>query len=83
LCGQFTPKGIWVYVVDEGAPPLDLHHRDPLPVSRLQRGIAVDLDLLELERDLPPDLGDNLSRALAEMAGLRVVEDDATDKCRE
>jgi len=49
LCGHFATKGIWVDVVDKGPLPVDLHYREPLPVARLQPGIAVDLDLLELE----------------------------------
>jgi hypothetical protein len=58
LCGHFAAKGIRVDVVDEGPLAVDLQHREPFPVTRLQPGVAVDLDLLELERDLLPNVGD-------------------------
>jgi hypothetical protein len=76
LCGYFAPKSIWVHVVDESALAVDLYDRDPLPVARLERGIAVDLDFLQFERDLLEDLRHDLSRTVAQMATLRVVEDD-------
>jgi hypothetical protein len=82
LCGHFTAKGIRVDVIDESALAVDLYHRQPFPVARFQLGVAGDLDLLELERDLLPNLGDDRPGALTEVAALRVVEDDLTDKCR-
>ncbi len=82
MCGYFAAKGIRVHVVDKGPLAVDLQHGEPLPVARLQSWIAVDLDLLELERDLLPNLGDDPSRALAQVTSLCVVEDDLRDKCR-
>jgi hypothetical protein len=82
LCGHFATKGIWVDVVDEGPLAVDLYNGKPLPVARLQRGIAVDLDLLELERQLLANLGDDPPRPLAQVAALSVVEDDPRDRCR-
>jgi hypothetical protein len=82
LCGHFATKGIWVYVVDKGPLSVDLHDREPLPVARLQRGIAVDLDLLEVERGLLPNLGDDPTRPLAQVARRRVIQDDLRDRSR-
>jgi hypothetical protein len=89
LCGYFAPKSTWIDVVDEGPLAVDLHHREPLPVAGLETGVAVDLDLLEVEGNLLPNLGDDSSRPLAQVAALCVVEDDlgfaarvATDRCR-
>jgi hypothetical protein len=82
LCGQFATKGTWIHVIDESAVAVDLHDRKPLAVARLQFRIAVDLDLLQLEWDLLPDLRNDLPRPLAQMATPRVVEDDLTDKYR-
>jgi hypothetical protein len=89
LCAYLAAKSGWIDVVDEGPLAVDLHHREPLPVAGLEAGIAVDLDLLEVERNLLPNLGDDLPRALAEMAALCVVEDDLRfaarvlrDRCR-
>jgi hypothetical protein len=83
LCGYFAAKSIWIHVIDESALAVDLHDRKPLPKARLQLRIAVDLDFLQLERELLADRRDDLPRALAQMAVLRVVEDDLMDKCRE
>ena len=76
MCGYFAAKSIRIHVVDKGPLAVDLKHGEPLPVARLQSRIAVDLDLLKLERDLLPDLSNDLPRALAQVATLCVVEDD-------
>jgi hypothetical protein len=76
LCGHFATKGIWVDVVDKGPLAVDLYNGKPLPVARLQPGIAVDLDLLEVERDLSPNFGNDPPSTLAKVASPRVVEDD-------
>ena len=57
-------------------PAVDLDHRQPLAIGLLEGRIAGDVDLAQLEPELvaePPHL---LERALAEMAPLRVVDDD-------
>jgi hypothetical protein len=82
LCGHFATKGIWVYVVHKGPLAVDLHDREPLPVARLQPGIAVDLDLLELEGGLLPNLGDDPPSALAQVARRCVIQDDFRDRSR-
>jgi hypothetical protein len=76
LCGYFATKRIWIHVIDESALAVDLHDREPLAVARLQLGIAVDFDLLQFERDLLADLRDDLACPFAQVASLRVVEDD-------
>jgi hypothetical protein len=76
LCGHFAAKGIGVDVVDKGPLAVDLQHREPLAVARLQPGVAIDLDLFELERDLLPNLRDYPPCPLAEMTTLSVVEND-------
>ena len=64
-------------VVDECALAVDLDHREPLPVARLELGVAGDVDLLERERQLRPDPVEDGPRALAQVASAGDVEDDA------
>jgi hypothetical protein len=69
-----TPaQGGRVDEVDEGALAADLDDGQPLPVARLQVGIAVDLDLLEGAPELRLE---RRPRALAEVAAAAAVEDD-------
>jgi hypothetical protein len=57
--------------------PVDLDHRQPLAVPRLEVGIARDVDLVELEAELLLKRTQARERLLAQMAPRRVVEDDA------
>jgi hypothetical protein len=82
LCGHFATKGIWIHVVDECALPVDLHDWEPFPIPRLESRIPADVDFLELEVGLFGDLFDNRARAFAEVAPLRVIQDDLTDRYR-
>ena len=82
LCAHFATECICIDVIDEGALAVDLDDRQPLPESRLEVGIAADVDLLELERNVGADALEHAAGALAEVAALRVVENDATDRCR-
>jgi hypothetical protein len=75
LCNR-TAKPIGVHVMDETAPSVDLDDRDPLPVGRLELGIAVDGDLAQLEAELFLRGADDASRSGAEMAARRGIEDD-------
>jgi len=75
LCNR-TAEGIRVHVVRETRPPVDLDDRDPLAVLRLETGIPVDRDLLQLEAELVPCRGDDAPGRLAEMAARRGIEDD-------
>ena len=63
-------------VIDEAAPSVDLDDRDPLPVRSLERGVAVDRDLAQVEAELVPCLRDDTPGRLAEVATRRCVEDD-------
>jgi hypothetical protein len=82
LCGYFATKSIWIHVVDESALSVDLHNRQPLAIPRLEPRIPADVDLLELEVGLSADLFENRARAFAEVAALRVIQDDLRDRYR-
>jgi hypothetical protein len=63
-------------VVGEAPPSVDLDDREPLPVLGLERLVAGDVDLSEPKAELGLE-GPNLcQRPLAEVAALRVVDDD-------
>ena len=82
MCGYFATKSIWIDVIDESALTVDLHNRQPLAITRLEARIPADVDLVELEIGLFADLFENRPRAFAEVAALRVIQDDLTDKYR-
>ena len=65
-----------MHVVREDPLAVDLDHRQPLAVARLQLRLTGDVDLLELEALLAAQLGQLRPRALAEMAVGSVVEGD-------
>jgi hypothetical protein len=65
-----------VDVVDEAPPAVDLDDRYPLPVVGLELGVAVDLDLPQLEPELVAGSRDDPASRLAEVAAGRRVEDD-------
>jgi hypothetical protein len=67
-------------VVDEGALAVDLDDGQELAKAPLQLGIAADVDLLEVERDLRADGVDRRPRALAEVAAARGVEREPGDR---
>jgi hypothetical protein len=75
LCNR-PPEGVGVHVVDEAAPPVDLHDRDPFAVLRLELGIAVDRDLPQIEAELVVRSGDDALGRLAEVAAGRGEEND-------
>jgi hypothetical protein len=62
-------------VVRKPPPSVDLDDRQPLPVRRLELGIAADVDLLEGEGELLAEPANLLERPLAEVAAGRVVDD--------
>jgi hypothetical protein len=74
---DLPPERRLVEVVDEGTLAVDLHHRQPLAVARLERGVAGDVDLVVGERQLDAQPRQLLARALAQVAAPRAVEDDA------
>ena len=72
-----TPERVRVDEVREHELAVDLDGGKELPVARLEVGPAADVDELELEDELPPDLLDDLQRPRAETAVSRVVDGDA------
>jgi hypothetical protein len=76
LCAQPAQERGAVQVVDEGSFAVDLDHRQPLAVLRLQLGVAADLDLAELELVLAPELCERAPGTLAEVAVVGVVDRD-------
>src|SRR6266536_1822939 len=56
LCVQFADERGLVEEVDKGPLAVDLDHRQPLPVARLELRHAADIHFLELELVRPPDL---------------------------
>jgi hypothetical protein len=73
---QAPAKRVGLDVVDEQPLPVELDDGQPLAVARLEIGVAVDRDLLELEAELGAQLGELRPRPLAERAALGVVEGD-------
>jgi hypothetical protein len=82
LCGYFATKSIWIHVIDESTLAVDLDDRQPLAILRLEPRIPADVDLLEFEVCFFADLFENRARAFAEVAALRVIQDDLRDKYR-
>jgi hypothetical protein len=84
LCNR-SAEGLRLDVVRESAPSVDLDHREPLAVLRLERRVAGDVDLPQRKAQLVPQRSELLEGALAKMAALRVVDDDrrtgATGRC--
>ena len=63
-------------MVRESPPPVDLDHRQPFPVDRLELGIAGDVHLAQLEPELRAQPAYLLESAVAEVAALSVVDGD-------
>jgi hypothetical protein len=82
LCGYFATKSIGIHVIDESALAVDLHNRQPLAILRLEPRVPADVDLVEIEVGLFADLLKNRARAFAEVAALRVIQDDLMDRYR-
>jgi len=61
---------------DELLATVDFDDGDQLPISLLELGITVDLDLFELEAELSLGLDDRGPSTLAEVAALRAVQAD-------
>jgi hypothetical protein len=77
LCAQLAAKCVRIDVVDERPLAVDLDHREPFPVPRLELGVASDVDLLELERKPRAHLFDDPTGPLAQVAAGGVVQRDA------
>ena len=64
-------------MVDERTLPVDLQDGQPFAIPRLQLGVTIDLDLVEVEVQVVPHPRDKLTGALAEVAPSSVVQRDA------
>jgi hypothetical protein len=81
LCNR-TAERVDLEVVREAAAAVDLDDREPLAVFGLEGLVATDVDLPQLEAELGLQLPQPPERGLAEVAPLRVVDDDVRDRCR-
>ena len=75
MCNR-AAKRVELHVIRETAPSVDLDDREPLAILGLERVVAGDVDLPQLEAELWLQLPNLSKRALAEVAALRVVDDD-------
>ena len=75
MCNR-SAEGVGLDVVRESALAVDLHHREPFAIFRLEGGVARDVDLPEVEAQLLLELGDDAAGALAQMAARGVIEND-------
>jgi hypothetical protein len=78
LC-EPSPQRVGLHEVRECPLAVDLDDRQPLSVAALELGVAGDVDLLELERDLRSDRLEDAARCRAQVAVASVVEDDPGD----
>src|SRR2546423_11011530 len=75
LCSEAAPEALGLDVVDERALAVDLDDREELAVPGLEVVIPRDVDLAQVEAELLAQRGELRPRPLAEVAPLRVVED--------
>jgi hypothetical protein len=75
LCNR-SPERIDLDVVCEAASAVDLDHREPLAILRLERVVAGDVDLAEREAELRLERPQLLERPFAEVAALGVIDGD-------
>jgi hypothetical protein len=77
LCAQPPAQSVGVHVVRERLPAVDLDHRQPFAIAGLQRRVAADVDLEKVELDLLLHPEQDIARTLAQVAVLRVIQNDA------
>ena len=82
MCAQFATERVGRNVVDEGLGAVDLDDGKKFAVALLELRVAGDVDLAQLELELPAQLRQNRASALAQVAAGRVVEDDVRDTGR-
>jgi hypothetical protein len=75
LC-NCSAEGVGLDVVREAAPPVDLDDGQPFAVLGLERGVAGDVDLAQVEAELLVQRRDDAAGALAQMAARGVIDDD-------
>jgi hypothetical protein len=81
LCNRAAER-VDLEVVGKTAAAVDLDDREPLAVLGLEDLVAADVDLPQVEAELCLQLPQPGERGLAEVAPLRVVDDDVRDRCR-
>jgi hypothetical protein len=75
LCNRTTER-VYLYVVRKTSAAVDLDDREPLAVRSLERLVAADIDLAQHESELGLQVPQTSDSGLAEVAALRVVDDD-------
>ena len=75
MCNRGT-EGIGLHVVRETPPTADLHDREPLAILGLEGLVARDVHLPQVEAELGLERPHLLEGPVAEVAALRVVDDD-------
>ena len=83
MCGEAAPKALGLDVVDERALAVDLDDREEFAVPGLEVVVPGDVDLAQVEAELLAQRGELRPRPLAEVAPLRVVDDDSRDRAPE
>src|SRR5829696_2791719 len=82
LCAQFATERLLRNVVDERLGAVDLHGGKQLAVPLLELGVAGDVHLAELERELRSKALQRGASTLAQVTARRVVEGDLRDRGR-
>jgi hypothetical protein len=77
LRAEPPPERGRVDVVRERLLAVDRHDGDALAVAALELGVAADVDLVELEREVAPDVLEDAPRGGAKVAALGREERDA------
>ena len=75
MCNR-PAESVDLQVIREPAPAVDLDHGEPLAVLGLERLVAADVHLAQGEIELLLQLPQPCNGDLAEVAPLRVVDDD-------
>jgi hypothetical protein len=78
LCNR-AAKRVYLEVVCKTSATVDLDDREPLAVFGLERVVASDVDLAQREAELGLQLPQSSDGGLAEVAPLRVVNDNLGD----
>jgi hypothetical protein len=75
LCNR-SAEGVRLDVIREPAPAVDLHDGQPLAVLRLERLVARDVHLPQVEAELVLELGHDAAGPLTQVAARGVIDDD-------
>ena len=75
MCNRLAER-IDLDVIREAPPSVDLHDGEPRAVFGFEPFVARDVDLAQREAELGLEIAHLRQRTLAEVAALRVVDDD-------